>query len=351
MHNKPLSEMATHLLSWYDQNAREMPWRSDPTPYHVWISEIMLQQTRVAAATPYFQRFIKTLPNIEALANADESQLLKLWEGLGYYSRVRNLQKAAKLVVAEHDGHLPASADGLSALPGIGPYTAGAISSIAFGQCAPAIDGNVMRIFSRIFGLYDDISLQKTKRELGDLSLEMMPPDRPGDFNQALMELGATVCLPNSAPLCSECPVLPYCYANKNNCTTELPVKPPKMQRTVSQKTVFVIVHGNRALLHKRTDKGVLFGMWEFINHEGILDEPAIKKALVQFSVKQITPLKPAKHIFTHLEWRMNGYLIEVNSAKDLPGCHWVTLDQITREYALPSAFKVYQNALKIHLY
>ena len=220
--------LAEKLLPWFEVNRRVLPFRQDPTPYHIWISEIMLQQTRMTAAVPYYQRFVAELPDPAALAACDPDRLRKLWQGLGYYSRAANLQKAAKILCEQYGGALPASFDELRALPGIGDYTAGAIASIGFGLPVPAVDGNVLRVFARLYNDDSDVTLPETKRLFTARVVQQLPADRPGDFNQALMELGALVCLPNGAPQCDSCPVASLCLGMAAGRAEQLPVKPAK---------------------------------------------------------------------------------------------------------------------------
>ena len=255
-----LNQIPGPLLQWYDSRARVLPWRSQPTPYRVWVSEIMLQQTRVEAALPYFDRFMAALPDIAALAQAPEAQLLKLWEGLGYYSRVRNLQKAARQVMEQWGGMLPQKLEDLIALPGIGEYSAGAIASIAYGQRVPAVDGNVLRVVSRLLASRENVMDPKVKRQLRQQVWDIIPAQRPGDFNQSLMELGSLVCLPNGKPLCSDCPLENLCLGNRLAIAQELPVKPPKKARRVVPRTVFVLCSQGRLLLHRRPSRGPLCG-------------------------------------------------------------------------------------------
>ena len=252
------------LLTWYLKNARSLPWREEPTPYRVWVSEIMLQQTRVEAVKPYFQRFITKLPDVAALADCPEDTLLKLWEGLGYYNRVRNMQKAARTVVEEYGGILPADYRALLSLTGIGSYTAGAIASIAYGIPVPAVDGNVLRVLTRLSGDASDIMKQTVKTALEEELLDFMPKDRAGAFNQALMELGATVCVPNGAPLCGECPWGGVCKACADGSWAYLPVKTRARERRIEERTVFVIRTGDRVVLNRRPKKGLLAGLYEF---------------------------------------------------------------------------------------
>ena len=339
------SEIVPYLLHWYERNARILRWREEPKPYYVWVSEIMLQQTRVEAVKGYFDRFLAELPDIRSLAEAEEEKLLKLWEGLGYYNRVRNMQKCAQLVLAEYGGELPADYEALKKLPGIGSYTAGAIASIAFGLPEPSVDGNVLRVLKRVAASFDDITKEKVKKELEEDVRRIMPKDRSGDFNQSLMELGATVCLPNGKPLCEQCPVMHLCKAFHQGLELQIPVKPPKKARKIEERTVFVIKqeceNALEIVLHKRPETGLLSGMWELPNEEGHKNE-----AMVQclFPEAEITRLPDGKHIFSHVEWRMWCYEIRLKAAGKLPesigqGSRLFTLQEIKEQISIPSAF------------
>ncbi len=339
------SEIVPYLLHWYERNARILRWREEPKPYYIWVSEIMLQQTRVEAVKGYFDRFLTELPDIKALAEAEEEKLLKLWEGLGYYNRVRNMQKAARVVMEEYGGELPADYGALQKLPGIGSYTAGAIASIAFGIPEPSVDGNVLRVLKRVAASFDDITKEKVKKELEADVRSILPKDRPGDFNQSLMELGATVCLPNGKPLCEQCPVMHLCKAFHQGVELQIPVKPPKKARKVEERTVYVIKQDGEAaleiVLHKRADTGLLSGMWELPNEEGHLNEPEVQK---RFPTAEITRLPDGKHIFSHVEWRMWCYEIKLAKACALPehieqGSAPFTLQEIKEQISIPSAF------------
>lgn len=301
-------EFAPALLGWYSKSARVLPWRDDPQPYKVWVSEIMLQQTRVEAVKPYFQRFIDTLPDLEALASADEETLLKLWEGLGYYNRVRNLQKAAQQAVKEYGG-LPSSAEELIKLPGIGPYTAGAVASIAFGQPVPAVDGNVLRVVTRLLAYDADIMKESVKKQVSQALIPSVQQD-PSAFNQAVMELGAMVCLPNGAPKCGECPAAFLCEAHR--CGTELsyPVKKSKKARKIQQKTIFLLEYDGRTAVCRRPDSGLLAGLWAFPETDDYLEEEEVPGFFEELglAISGFEPLGPAKHIFSHIEWHMTGY-------------------------------------------
>ena len=324
------------LCNWYRAGHRDLPWRRTPTPYHVWVSEIMLQQTRVQAVLPYYERFMRALPTVQALAEAPEEQLMKLWEGLGYYSRARNLQKAARVVCEQYGGEMPCTREELLALPGIGPYTAGAVASIAGGQAYPAVDGNVLRVLSRLFAREWDIRTQAVKRQAECELSAVIPADCPGDCNQALMELGAMVCLPNGAPLCDSCPVSGLCLAHEAGSEQRFPVRAPKKQRPVENRVVFLLWKDGRLALRKRPNSGLLAGLWEFPNFfEG---EDPEKQLGVQLT--DIRPLKRAKHVFTHLEWHIAGFSAQTEDGGLFT---WVTPAQLERDIALPSAFRVYR--------
>lgn len=336
------------LLAWYDREARVLPWRSHPTPYRVWVSEIMLQQTRVDTVLPYFERFMAALPGIGALAQADESTLMKLWEGLGYYSRARNLQKAARIIMERFTGSLPGTLSDLVQLPGIGDYTAGAIASIAFGQPAEAVDGNVLRVFSRMLSSDADIALPEVKQHYRMLARGMLPQDRPGDFNQALMDLGATVCLPNGAPRCEICPVAAHCEGHRRGVAGGLPIKAQKKPRIIHKRTVFVLVNHGRVLLVKRPGKGLLAGLWELPGVEGWLDNEQAADILRRWgaAVISINRLENARHIFTHVEWHMQGWLAEVEEFSPSGEFVWADGQALRQTYTVPSAFKAYRKYL-----
>lgn len=340
------------LLKWYDQGRRILPWREEATPYHVWISEIMLQQTRVEAVKPYYDRFMNALPDIPSLARAQEEELLKLWEGLGYYNRVRNLKKAAMVIMEEYGGEMPSEYEELLALPGIGSYTAGAISSIAYGKRVPAVDGNVLRVLSRLRGDARDVAQPGVRAEIEkELSLEM-PAERPGDFNQALMELGAMVCIPTGMPHCGECPWRESCTAHALQRELEFPYKTPKKPRTIEEKTVLIIRDETRAALMRRPAKGLLAGMYEFPCLEGHLSRKQVVDYLKQegLSVLKVKALEDSRHIFTHKEWHMIGYEVrvdELEEKKNKSSMLFVEPKEVRDKYPVPSAYRVYlQNFL-----
>ena len=275
---KELNQRPIPLLLWYRENARVLPWRSDPTPYRVWISEIMLQQTRVAAVLDYYRRFLEAVPTVADLAALPEDALMKLWQGLGYYSRARNLQKAARQIMESFGGVFPNTYDGIRSLAGVGDYTAGAVASIAFGLPVPAVDGNVLRVVTRITGDPGDITAPAVKRRITESLRQIIPTEAPGQFNQAMMELGATVCLPNGAPLCDRCPAAEFCRARLEDRIGQLPVKAPKKARRIERRSVYLIVSEQGVALRRRPDKGLLAGLWEYPNE--LAEEGAIPALL-----------------------------------------------------------------------
>ncbi len=343
-------EIEEPLLSWYDAGRRILPWREEPTPYHVWVSEIMLQQTRVEAVKPYYDRFMKKFPDIERLAMAEEEVLLKLWEGLGYYNRVRNLNKAAKIIMEEYNGRMPDTYEELIGLPGIGSYTAGAIASIAYGKKLPAVDGNVLRVLARLRTDDRDIRQQSVKKQIEEELSDCMSEKRPGDFNQALMELGAMVCIPTGVPKCRECPWERLCLAHKEGRETEFPVKTAKKKRAVEDKTILLIRDENKAALQKRPSKGLLAGMYEFPWILGKLSEEEVLAYLKKegLSVLHIKPIGESKHIFTHKEWHMTGYAVKVDELscqKEKAGFIYVERKEVEERYPIPSAYAYYLKA------
>jgi len=334
-----LASLSSLLLPWYRENRRDLPWRKDREPYHIWISEIMLQQTRVEAVKGYYNRFLNVLPTVEALANCDDDLLHKLWEGLGYYSRVRNLKKAAIVVMEQYCGIFPKNHWEVIDLPGIGAYTAGAICSIAYNQPTPAVDGNVLRVFSRLRNDPAPIDLPETKKAVTDALAEIYP-EEAGDFTQALMELGATVCGPNKAPDCEHCPCKEICLAYRKGTADSLPVKSPKKPKKQEDRTVFVFRCDGRYALEKRPTKGLLAGLWQFPNVSGHLDTPqALETAQdMHLKPKEILREVERKHIFTHIQWNMKGIYLEV--AEPSGDFTWLTPEEINTQAALPTAFK-----------
>ena len=319
-----MENIAPALLDWFYKNHRILPFREDPTPYHVWLSEVMLQQTRVSAALPYYERFLAALPDIPALAACDEEKLHKLWEGLGYYSRVRNLQKAAKIVCEQYGGQLPADYAALRALPGIGDYTAGAIASISFGIPVPAVDGNVLRVFSRLYNDPGVITDPKVKKAFTARVMEHQPPEKAGDYNQALMELGALVCVPNGAPLCDVCPLAGLCQARAAGTTAALPQKAkPKPRKGLWQPLLWESEHLLQAeVLARLAALGVDTGT-------------AVPEAL-----------PAAKHIFSHIEWLLSGVALTVPEQAAPAGCVWASREELRTTYTLPGAFAAYKDRM-----
>ncbi len=335
------------LTVWFRENQRNLPWRQEPTPYHVWLSEIMLQQTRVEAVIPYYLRFLERLPDIASLAVVDEEELMKLWQGLGYYNRARNLKRAAEQSVLEYGGELPADYEKLLKLPGIGSYTAGAIASIAFGIARPAVDGNVLRVISRILGSMEDISQAKVKKKIEEQLLLVMPGNAPGDFNQALMELGATVCVPNGAPHCQECPVAETCLAFREGKTDVIPYKAPKKPRRIEERTILLVKWKDEYAIEKRPSTGLLAGLYEFPNLEGSLNGEQLADYLIHAGETSFTaePLPTSKHVFSHVEWRMTAYHIVLRKKKG-ERFQFHKRQDILEHYAIPSAFSAYTEIL-----
>ena len=331
-----LALLPDFLVPWFLRAKRDLEWRNDPTPYRVWISEIMLQQTRVEAVKPYYDRFLSELPDVAALAAVDEARLLKLWEGLGYYRRARNLQAAARKIMQDYGGVFPSGYDDVRGLPGVGDYTAGAILSIAFGKPFPAVDGNVLRVVSRVTASREDIDLPKIRKELTAALAEVYPAGRCSEFTQGLMELGATVCLPNGAPLCTECPLAGICLASQKGLADEIPVRKAKSARPTKEFAVVVLRDAaGRFAVRRRPETGLLAGLCEFPNLEGRPDETALKTA---FQADRIRKYGMARHVFTHVEWGMTLYLAETS---DPPaGFEWVSRAALRSKIAVPSAFK-----------
>lgn len=334
-----LEQLPELLLPWYQENCRDLPWRKDRDPYHIWVSEIMLQQTRVEAVKGYYERFLNVFPDIASLAEADDELLNKLWEGLGYYSRVRNLKKAAIAVMQQHGGVFPRSYDLVRKLPGIGPYTAGAVCSIAFDQPTPAVDGNVLRVFARLTDDDTPIDLPAFK-EFVTTALGAVYPPQAGAFTQAVMELGATVCGPNRKPDCINCPCNGICKGFQKGTADTLPVKLPKRQRREEDITVFILSCDGDYALEKRPNKGLLAGLWQFPGVPGRLELQMALEEIRRMGLqpKNIEKQLERKHIFTHIQWNMRGFYVEV-SAKG-GSFTWLSSRQIEEESALPTAFR-----------
>lgn len=334
------------LLDFYDEKGRSLPWREEVSPYRTWVSEIMLQQTRVEAVIPFFKRFVDQLPDVAALAYCEEGPLLKLWEGLGYYSRVRNMQKAAKDIMENYGGKIPDAKEDLIQLKGIGEYTSGAIASIAFGQPVVAVDGNVLRIMSRILAAEGDIKKGEIKKLLSLAAEERLSRERPGDFNQAMMDLGATVCIPNGRPLCEDCPVSRFCLAYAEDTVSLFPEPTVKKMRRVEEKTVLLISNGEEIALRRRGQKGVLAGMWEFPTLDGHLTEEEVREFLDRqgYSSAEVEEGPVGRHIFTHIQWEMISYKVQVPSTfREGSHLNFISQKEMAEQIALPSAYRIFK--------
>ena len=335
-----LEQLPALLLPWYDREKRILPWRADREPYHVWVSEIMLQQTRVEAVRGYYRRFLEALPTLEALAACEDDRLNKLWEGLGYYSRARNLKRAANVLLQEHGGQFPTDFAALQTLPGIGAYTAGAICSICFEQPTPAVDGNVLRVWARLTGSEQDVTQARTKRAAFEALAAVYPPGRCGDFTQALMELGATVCLPNGAPQCARCPVRAVCRACEGERWRTLPVRAEKKPRRHEQRTVLILTFEDACAVRRRPDEGLLAGLWELPNVPGALTAQQALALAEHWNCRpmELTRSSRKQHVFTHIQWDMTGYYIRCAAAA--PQLEWADAARMAREISLPTAFR-----------
>ncbi len=331
------------LLPWYKENARALPWRRDRDPYRVWVSEIMLQQTRVEAVIGYYERFMAAFPTVLDLADAEEAQVLKLWEGLGYYSRARNLQKAAKKIAFEFGGEFPDTAGSLLKLPGIGAYTAGAVASICFERPSAAVDGNVLRIITRMTADERAIDLNTTKQDIASRLEEVYPKGSCGDFTQALMELGACICTPKS-PKCAVCPMQTLCKAHAMKKETVFPVKLPKKEKRVEERTVFLLNCGGRYAVCRREEEGLLAGLWQFPNCSGSLSADEAVLWAKDMQPRELLREVHRTHIFTHIRWEMTGYLLSCDAAA--AAYNWATLKELENEYTLPTAFRMFLSDL-----
>ncbi len=333
-------EMLAPLLEWYSAHKRDLPWRRDREPYHVWVSEIMLQQTRVEAVKGYYKRFLETLPDIAALAACPEEQLLKLWEGLGYYNRVRNMQKAAVQILTAHGGVFPQRYEEIRALCGIGDYTAGAIASICFGQPTPAVDGNVLRVLARLREDFRNILSPQYKADVTEQLAKVYPSADCGMLTQALMEIGATVCVPNGAPHCEDCPLSGLCMARKMKSTMLLPVREKKQTRRMEEKTVFVLECNGRIAIRKRGGRGLLASLWELPNVEGFLSPQAAAEQCAAWGAKprELVRTVQRRHIFTHITWEMQGVYLTCDA--EIADFVWATPEELAQVYSLPTAFR-----------
>ncbi len=342
-----LYEIVEPLIAWYEKEKRDLPWRQTKEPYPIWLSEIMLQQTRVEAVKPYYKRFLEELPDVEALANVPEDRLLKLWEGLGYYNRARNLKKGAQQIMAEYEGEFPKTYEEILSLSGIGAYTAGAIASFAYNLPKPAVDGNVLRVMARLLADSEDIMKASTRRKMEKRIEEILPADRAGDFNQALIELGAMVCVPNGGPKCESCPLAFCCRAYQENNWKAYPVKSKAKERRIEKRTVLLFRDGEKLAIHKRPAKGLLAGLYEYPNLEGHLTQKRVIAYAKEIGLMpvRVKKLGDAVHVFSHVEWHMIGYEVRVDELEK--ACRepflFITPDEMEQKYSIPSAFSAYK--------
>ena len=341
--------MADALCDWYPNNHRDLPWRRDREPYHIWLSEIMLQQTRVEAVKAYYERFLAEVPDIATLARLPEERLMKLWQGLGYYRRAANLKKAAEVMVSSHGGEFPVTYEEIRALPGIGDYTAGAIASLCFSMPYPAVDGNVLRVYARCLMYDEDIAKDSTKKNVTKELSEIYKTGDPETLTQSLMELGATVCVPNGAPQCDSCPLSEICLAHKKGVEQNYPKKTAKAARKIEERTVAILISKDRVAIKKRPAKGLLSGMWEFPNV--LTDKKSDANRASEFATslganpERILMQKSYRHIFTHVEWHMTAYYFACRKMPD--DLTWVTSEELRDTYAMPSAFLPFTEELK----
>lgn len=338
-----MDKITENLLTWYQNNKRDLPWRNTNNPYYIWISEIMLQQTRVEAVKNYYLRFIKELPTLKDLAEIEEDKLLKLWEGLGYYSRVKNMQKAAKILVSEGKENLPDSEENLLKLPGIGIYTAGAILTIAFNKRSLAIDGNVYRVLGRYYKIDESISKPSSYKIYAEYLKKILPKENYGDFTQSFMDLGSSICMPKN-PKCDECPLKKECQAKKTNEVEKYPIKEKKKSQKMEERNVYVYLCEDKIAIQKRSDKGLLASMYELPNETKSLSMIDIENRMHDENIeyKYVKELGESKHVFSHIIWLMKGYLIELK--EPIASFLWVTKEDLQNTYSLPTAFSYYIN-------
>ncbi|MBQ4424961.1 MAG: A/G-specific adenine glycosylase [Lachnospiraceae bacterium] len=343
-----LAQAAPLLIGWFKKNARPLPWRMDRDPYRILVSETMLQQTRIETVLPYFERFLSDYPDPAHLAAAPEDEVLKHWEGLGYYSRARHLREAARQCVEKYGGKLPGSYAGLRALPGLGEYTAGAVASLAYGEPVSAVDGNVLRVLSRFWNDERDISRSAVKKEARSrIEAVLRTLDEPGVFNEALMELGEVRCLPNGRPQCLRCPLNGLCLARQAGTEADLPNRGEIKPRRKEAKTVLLLFCGEKVALEKRPDRGLLAGLYGFPMLDGALSLFDAAEWVRSFGVRVLSaePAGEAVHVFTHVEWAMRGCRFRTD--RPLPGLIYAEADELATKYALPSAFRLYRAQAK----
>ncbi len=359
--------MAKDLISWYDHNKRALPWRSEASPYTIWLSEIMLQQTRVETVIDYFTRFVLAFPDVFSLARASEDELMRLWQGLGYYSRARNLHKTAKIIAGQGQGKFPETVDELKKLPGVGDYTAAAIASMAFNKPEPAIDGNLLRIFSRLEFFTGNVLTTKAKREAYQFFKRIIPKERPGDFNQALMDLGSIICLPKGDIHCSRCPWQKSCKAYSSGKETELPNRGEKKRKKLVEKTILLLYDSKQLVLQKRPSEGLLAGLYEFPHLAGRLTKKELENRMKKAGLRaeEVKKLPKQRHLFSHLEWQMQAFAISFcrlpedilkslqfvtfPEQKDSPFISEpfiTTFSEMEEAYSIPSALRFFEDYL-----
>lgn len=347
-----LREAVEPVIQWYRENHRDLPWRNTRDPYRIWVSEIMLQQTRVEAVKRYYERFLSELPTVKELAEVPEDRLMKLWEGLGYYNRARNMQKAARQVMEEYQGEFPHTYDTIRSLAGIGNYTAGAVSSFAFGIPKPAVDGNVLRVLSRILASEEDVMKAGVRSWMERAVEEVIPEQNASDFNQGLIELGALICVPNGDPRCRECPAAGLCLAREKGIQTRLPVKAKAKARRIEKRTVLIFRDARGVAIRKRPSRGLLAGLYELPNVEGHLTgrQAADYGKSIGLMPVRVRKLEEAKHIFSHVEWHMIGYEMLVDELEKSCGAEMIFAkkEELETVYSIPSAFESYMNLGRI---
>jgi len=342
-------EMVNNIINWYQKNKRMLPWRKDKNPYHIWISEIMLQQTKIEAVKKYYNRFIQEIPDVKNLSKIEEERLLKLWEGLGYYTRARNLQKAAKIITNELNGKFPTKYEELIKLPGIGEYTASAITSISFQEQVATVDGNVLRVMMRILNSKENVLEEAVRKKVTKALTETLKKynvKHPGDFNEGMMELGETICIPNTKPICNECPIKNFCKAYKENTQETLPIRIKKNRKKEENLTVFLIIYQNKVAVSYREEKGLLHHMYEFPNINKKLTKQETEAYLKSLHITgKITKGPSHTHIFTHKKWKMQSYIIELT--KEIKTYKFYTIKEIEENLALPTAFVPFLKVIK----
>lgn len=342
----PIEQFQQQLLNWFEKNMRSLPWRKDKDPYRVWVSEIMLQQTQVDTVIPYYERFLDRFPTLRDLANAEQEDVLKHWEGLGYYSRARNLHQAVQEVQEQYHGVVPNQPEEIKKLKGVGPYTAGAILSIAYGLPEPAVDGNVMRVISRLFNLDDDISLVKTRKKHESIVRELIPKHSTSYFNQGLMELGALICTPRQ-PKCQQCPVQAYCLAHDKGRQQVLPIKAKSKKQKQERLVAGLLIHQGQVLIRQRPETGLLAQLFEIPMVEIATEEQSADQLMSHYLYEwagyrstTVKRLADVRHVFSHIIWEVEVYLLELAFAEDFElsrpeRAQWVKLEEL-EQYAFP---------------